>query len=582
MSESQGHSAIVALLKRLELSQYIDKFKEKDITRVVALRQLPSDEFKVIVPNDEDREKILASLNSRGQLNQRGGHSEYPNHHHDVYRSSTPPQHGGYNNHEGGGRDRERGRGRGAGRGGPGGSSNGKRGGTSNRPCRLYFSDKGCPYQNKCRYRHDELGTASGFPPSCEPVLEHELTLKECNFHSTEVTVPSQRIKFLLGVHGSRLKTINEKYGVTNDQITVSQMSEGTISFHIHGKTAESVQAAKNEICAAVGLLNEEKKKDRFFYVVNELELHTDTARLLCAYNTANKGTPYEVSENILRSIISTFRFVPHQEVRHFFINTGPGDKDKLDYLSKLVAQMDGVQAIIFCEANRVQEMSKGAFRISRCMNNVSPIFVHPGMPKAERMTALEEFKKGAPNDRGILQRLLVTTGDYAKLARKCEIPYVNFVIHFSQPKSEEFYALQSNVVGRSGTVGASILCVCPTKGGDHFKELQKTIDFTELDSDERFSETAKQLTYDTEESPLTSTDAYPPADWREAAKPAAISENEKQGGCSQPVTEERRAALQLKRVRTKRLSPPAVSQMGRGRAVSHSFTHPAQQTALV
>lgn len=529
---AETHSAIFTFLNRLQLGKYADKFKERDITRVVTLRQLSPNEFKAIVPDDEDRSKIMASMTQRGQIRGRGN-GGVQNHHQDVYRSNSPPQHGGYNYHEGG-----RGRGRGRGRGSNNYNNNGDRrynnnntntnnnnaasgeGSSHSRPCRLFFSSSGCRYGENCRYSHEAVETASGCPPSCEPLLEHHLTLNDMPPFSEEITVPAERIKFLIGIHGRKMKEINEKHKVSNDLNTTGNgpLAEGFITFKIHGSSAESVGAAKTDILGAVGLLNEEKKKDRFLYAVNELEIYVNAARYLCASNTANKGTPHHLSDRILRNIISTFRLVPPPTVKHFYINTGMGDKDKLDSLSKFVAQMNGVQAIIFCEANRVTEMSKGAARISRSMNNVAPIFVYPSMAKEERMTALEAFKEGVPNSLGIRQRLLVTTADYAKLSQKCEIPYVNFVVHFSLPKNDEFYALQSNVVGRSGTVGASILCVCPTvtKSAEKFSGLQQNIAFTELDSEESFSSTAGQLSYETVDLPMSSTEAYPPTNWRE------------------------------------------------------------------
>lgn len=385
------------------------------------------------------------------------------------------------------------------------------------RPCRHFFSKEGCKYEGKCRYRHDAAETPSGFPPTCEPVLEHEIALRECYAHTEELVVPVERVKFLVGARGRNISYIKEKYDVQLETVKTSPGNESeNVIFRLQGKTPESVQAAKNDIFAACGFLNANKMKERFNYILHELEIHTLACKSLCAANTANKGTPYEMSEKILRYIISTFRFCPPQNILHFYIETGPGDREKLDKLSKLVAQMDGVHAIIFCEANRVSAMCKGALRLSRCMNNASPIFVHPGMPKEERMRGLEEFKRGAPNDRGVIQRLLVTTSDYAKLARKTEIPYVNFVIHFSQPKSEEFYALQACVVGRHGTLGASVLCTTPSKGAEQFSDLQKTIPFVDLEDEMAFSETSANLTYDTLETPLTLPTAYPPDDCTE------------------------------------------------------------------
>lgn len=526
MSETQEHSAIYTLLKRLGLCHYADNFKQRQVSRVIALRQLSPEVFEEIVPNREDREKIMAAVSTQrgaSAKNQWGnrGNSDWAAHHEDVYQPSTAPHSGGAHSfHQEGGRGRGNYRGRGNRNDSDENDRNNRSGNGKRpyapRPCRMFFTEKGCPFGEKCRYSHEDPGAAGGVPPSCGAVMEHYQMLKDYDRFSEEITVPAHRVRYLIGVHGSKMKEINEKYKVRNEPFNISHMTEGNISFRIFGSTAESVEAAKNEIAIVAGLVKDDKMKHRFQHVVNELELNTNAARVLCAANTYNKDKSFHLSDSILRSIISTFRFLPRQQIEHFYIQTGISDKEKLEMLSRLVAQMNGVQAIIFCEAKRVQAMSAGGFRISRCMNHVKPQFVYPAMPKEERMEALEEFKKGTPNEHGILQRLLVTTSDFAKLARKSDIPFVNFVVHFSPPKSEEFYALQSNVVGRCGAVGASILCLAEGKTDEYFKELEKSIQFKPLTQSEEFGETAVRFKYDTVNEPLTPEGAIPPSNWRE------------------------------------------------------------------
>ena len=194
---------------------------------------------------------------------------------------------------------------------------------------------------------------------------------------------------------------------------------------------------------------------------------------------------------------------------------TSSSDKDKLEMVSKIVSQLSGVQAILFCDQKRVEEMCKGSQRIARHFNGVEPQFVYRQLSKEERLTALEKFKKGVANEKGVKQRLLVTNEDYAKLARKTVIPYVNLVINFSVPRTEEYYVLQSQVAGRHGTIGASFLCVSSHEE-TAFRELETNIQFERFEEEDHFRATAMELSYDTETNPLTPEDADPPADWRE------------------------------------------------------------------
>ncbi|EPY30553.1 hypothetical protein STCU_04009 [Strigomonas culicis] len=176
----------------------------------------------------------------------------------------------------------------------------------------------------------------------------------------------------------------------------------------------------------------------------------------------------------------------------------------------------------MFCQSDkRVADMVGGKERVGRFFGGVTPAFLHRGLNKEERMQLLEDFKNGKPNANGVRERLLVTSEDYAKLAQKNVMPYVNLIINFSVPRTEEFYVLQSMVAGRHGTVGASFLIVNDKQDEfaietDYLKKIERDVDFTVYTKEEDFSETAQCMTYDTVTEPLTLPTAYPPADWRE------------------------------------------------------------------
>lgn len=602
MADTGEFSAIFTLLRRINLTEYASKFKEKSISRVLTLRRLTAPEWVDLVPNEVHRNQIIEELNrgenrygnkqgdrfshgntnysnsysespQDGNENQFGGPSKWKNNRHNDYRNSTPNQHNKFqmNNGQNDGYDysnnpnntnsnytfnrQEEQRPM---RRGGGGGFNGYRQGFNynpndknnhnhhypqfsndatedddgfhkknnyshhpndqkfNRICRNFFSEEGCKYDN-CRYSHEESESGSGYPLSCERVLEHELVLHETYAHSAEVTLPSWRLKFLIGSHGRQLTEITKKYGVKADSLShIAGIDSPTISFRIYGKSEELVESARAEMTARCGLVNEGKRKKRFNYILHELELNTRACKLLCAANTCNEGTERYLSDRVLRNIISTFRFAPHQQIQHFVVRVTAGEGEKFKMLTKLVAQMDAVQAIIFCNANRVSSMCKNAPRLSRSMNGATPIFVCPEMKKEERMQGLDDFKRGVANERGAVQRLLITTDDFAKLARKVEIPYVNFVVHLSPPRSEEMYALESCVVGRHNTLGASIFFVSGDKDASQLVELQKTIDFIELGDESLFCETARNFTYEMSDKQLTRQSAYPPDNWRE------------------------------------------------------------------
>ncbi|KAG5475366.1 hypothetical protein LSCM1_03479 [Leishmania martiniquensis] len=513
-------NAVEALLARLQMGDAIPAFQAMGVDRIVTLRKMSEEALRQAVPDTEQRQALMDAIESRGHLQSRraGPPSSQPHLPRtadaDFGRGGNDDSRGGYapraDRGDRGLRGMRSGRGGGRGSGMPNGDD-------AARLCRHVFTSEGCKYGDKCRYSHDENDRRRAQElPTGVGMAQRSLERPPANFKFTiEVEIPTERIKYLLGSQGNNMKYINETCGTYNERFDHVDEKEETFTIRLLGGSEEAVSKAKEMLLLSAGVKREEEKKDRFQYAVNELDANTHAARLFAACNTKNKNTTRHLSDAIVRNVVSSFNFVRPQEVRHFYMYTSSSDKDKLEMVSKIVSQLKGVQAILFCDQKRVEEMCKGSQRIARHFNGVEPQFVFRQLSKEERMMALERFKKGVTNENGVHQRLLVTSEDYAKLARKTIIPYVNLVINFSVPRAEEFYVLQSQVSGRQGTIGASFLCVSNYEES-LFRELEKNIHFERFEDEEHFRETAVELSYDTEAHPLTPEDADPPADWRE------------------------------------------------------------------
>ncbi|KPI85158.1 hypothetical protein ABL78_5783 [Leptomonas seymouri] len=518
---SSQQNAVDALLMRLGMPEEIPTFQALGVDRIVTLRKMSEEALREAVPDDAKRQLLFESITSRGHLQARraGQPSGQP---HPPRSADAEFSRGGYEEGRGGFAPRGGRGGRGGGRGGRGGRGAGgdvQDGDSAARVCRHFYSKEGCKYGDKCRYSHDPDDHDHGQEAPLGSGMAQRTVDKPApppNYKcSVEVEIPTESIKYLLGSQGINIKYINETCGTYNERFEHVDEKNETFKLRLLGSSEEAVNKAKEMVLLSVGAKREEEKKDRFQYAVNELDANTQAARLFVACNVKNKDTPRYLSESILRNVISSFHFVRPQEVRHFYMYTSSNDKDKLEMVSKIVSQLSGVQAILFCNQKRAGEMCKGSQRIARHFNSVEPQFVYRQLSKEERMTALEKFKTGVVNENGVKQRLLVTNEDYAKLARKITIPYVNLVINFSVPYTEEYYVLQSQVAGRHGTIGASFLCVSSYEEAA-FRELEKNIHFERFEDEDHFRATAVELSYDTEANPLTPEDADPPADWRE------------------------------------------------------------------
>ncbi|CBH17098.1 zinc finger protein family member, putative [Trypanosoma equiperdum] len=515
-------SAVDSLLVRLKIPDLIPKFREMNVDRIISLRKLSEEELRTAVPDDDQRNRIIEAIKNRGSSEKR---TQAPAASINPPRSTDDGGRGGMSYPRGaprgGGPVRGRGRG-GTGSAGEGGfhgsgSNNANMFPSRQRVCN-HFLNGDCRYGDSCRYSHNKALCQEA--AESVPRRNHDATSLSEDFSETCI-IPTHRIKYLLANRADRLRSIHSKNRTHNKSFQHIDPTIEKFELVIYGADQQSVQESKKMILACIGVTREEEQKNRVQYTMNELSSNQRAAKFLAACNMKNEGTVRELSEASLRNIISFFRFEKQQDIRHFWVNTN-SEHSKLDIIANIVAQLQGVQAIMFCDQKRVVDMSKVASKITRYFNGVSPLFLHRAIPKEERMKMLQTFKDGKPNENGIRERLLVTNEDYAKLARKTIVPYVNLVINYSVPRSEEYYLLQSLVAGRSDTVGVSIVCVFPHEQS-LFQELQRNIPFEELEEEGNFKDAAVKLVYDTVDEPLTGEDADPPSNWHEQLKPKTL-----------------------------------------------------------
>ncbi|EPY25342.1 hypothetical protein AGDE_11865 [Angomonas deanei] len=426
---SEHNNPIELLLKRLNLEDYIPAFKREGIERLVVLRKISDDKLAQLIPDQERRAALKEAIKSRG-----GNKNNRPNNKGPQALGTEPMPHDNDNVRRGRGRGGHNGGGRGRGIG----------------VCR-HFTQGNCKYGDECRYRHD----------TNEEAFEEVERREEDYLFNLTVTIPTSSIKYLLGSTNHVLGSIHEECETSNKIIShVDETQQKNFDLVLLGNNESDLQKAKEKILSAAGVKKLNERKDRFEYIKDELSFHTAAVKYLVAANKLNEGNSRHLSDSILKNIITGFRFQQPPDIQHFRLIASQSDKDKEEAIGKIIAQLKGVQAVVFVDQKRVKEMSdaKGRDRMARYFNKVTPLFLHRELTKEERFTVLEEFKKGQTNDNGVKERLLVTSDDYAKLARKTIIPFVNLVVHFTVPRTEEMYLVQSNVTGRQGTVGVSLL----------------------------------------------------------------------------------------------------------------------------
>lgn len=482
-------NAVESLLTRLQLAESIPAFKNAKIEKLNQLRQMTDEALTRLIPAADEREKLHQALNRNAEAPPRMGppaiHSAPPARYADEGNDSRGRHpRGGY-------RGSMRGRGRGFGdrdRDHPEGAPNEREG---DRPMRR---GRGGPR------------TFEDHPEGPQHVPAGKDSYEE------EITVPWDSVRLLLGNKAEKLNRINIMCLTSNSRIEKPDAFRTSFTFKVRG-SKEGVQRAKAEIEKYVGITNAKNKEARFQYANHELDRNQAACRALALANVHNKGTPYELSEETLKRVIETFRFNKPPKISQFWSLSGIADKEKFETVAKVVKSFKGIQCVLFAEANRVVEMQKRA-NFTASAFGVTPQFLHREMAKEERMKALEAFKKGEVNDKGVVQRLLVTNNDYAKFARKVVIPYVNLVVHFAMPRTKEIYFLQTMCTGRHGLPGISWMFVLHGDSQQE-REWEQSLPLQQFDEKE-FEAAVSTLTYDTVAAPLTTEEADPPANWRE------------------------------------------------------------------
>lgn len=491
MPEVSTMNAVESMLTRMQLQDAIPAFQAAGIDKVVTLRSLEPEKLKALVPDDEKRAKLE-------ELIRRNERVAPPA----TIHGEQPPKYLDGNQGAAGGHRHQ---------GKPGWKKDDEpRGAPRGRACRQFFTPEGCKFGDKCKYSHDaEVYNAEGG----DNQRSHDALSRE--MHEEDVVVPWDSVKLLLGDRAKRLHQINVMCGTTNIKIQKPDDFATTYPIKFRG-SKEGIAKAKMEIEKFVGITSQHEKEARFDYANHELEHNIKAVKQVCVCNMRNKGTRNEISETLLKRLVGTFRFTAPPKITHFWTLATIHDKERFEIVKEMVASMKGVQAILFTEPKRVIEMSKRAQQTAAAFGVQNPQFVHRDLKKEDRLAAFEAFKKGEVNSNGVVQRLLVTNNDYAKLARKILIPYVNFVIHFSLPASKELYLHQAMCCGRQGTEGISLLFLTPNDASIQ-KEWSQSLPLQEYFPGGKTPITnwTNKLRYDGPES-LTSPEADPPENWRE------------------------------------------------------------------
>jgi hypothetical protein len=406
--------------------------------------------------------------------------------------------------------------------GGGGGAARGPR------VCRDFASKNACNFGDKCKFSHDlsgltgadgaaaggaggaSAGGAAGGAAGGGAVADS---------YEENVQIQSDMVKFLLKDQGSVIGAIHRRFGTSNERIKNSAFEE-FVTITVKGPK-ENVQAAIKAIEHAIGIEGQQRREARYQYAANELEYNKRAISYLLAGNFKNRGTALELSPATLLAVAQTFRFVPPPRIQHFVIYTGALDKEKNERLALLMKPFTAVQALLFAPFNRLDEMEKRASQLKAVFHDVAPVFVQREHSKVDRMRHFEAFKKGngPPTDAGAVQRLLVTTVDFAKLARKVQIPYVNLVVHYNA-SDKETYAHQAMCTGRRGRPGISLLFANQEFSKELVEGLRQDNDVTVLDASPAsiaaWNTAVAGLTYDAASQPLTEVGDYPEDNWQE------------------------------------------------------------------
>lgn len=142
-------------------------------------------------------------------------------------------------------------------------------------------------------------------------------------------------------------------------------------------------------------------------------------------------------------------------------------DKDKLHTLYRLLCQLDGAPALIFCNYRESAE------RVSDFLSDrkVDNEFFHGGMEQADRERALSKFRNGSAN-------LFIST-DLA--ARGLDIPEIKYIIHYHVPSTEEAFIHRNGRTARMNASGTAYVIVSEEEKLPDYMEQVTDIEVPEV-----------------------------------------------------------------------------------------------------
>jgi superfamily II DNA/RNA helicase len=139
-------------------------------------------------------------------------------------------------------------------------------------------------------------------------------------------------------------------------------------------------------------------------------------------------------------------------------------EKDKIDTLFRLICQIGGRSAVVFCNHRESVE------RVSTLLREkgIANVFYHGALEQPERDSALAKFRNGSSH-------ILVTT-DLA--ARGLDVPNIRYIIHYHLPATEEVYVHRNGRTARMDASGTAILLLSPEERLPEFiREPPETIE---------------------------------------------------------------------------------------------------------
>eukprot|EP01062_Namystynia_karyoxenos_P005788 TRINITY_DN1199_c5_g1_i1.p1 TRINITY_DN1199_c5_g1~~TRINITY_DN1199_c5_g1_i1.p1 ORF type:complete len:497 (+),score=235.92 TRINITY_DN1199_c5_g1_i1:133-1623(+) len=465
---SGGQSAVDALLYRLNLGQYVAQFRSRGLTNPKMLKNLAQDELEEIFPDPLHRNMFL------------GGYGEGT---------------------QGDARQDMRGKGAGAGAAGKGGRQYGGYGGGGGGGGQYggygdYGDQRGGRFE-----RDEEIPAPANLPGGDSDVVQ------------LEVSVPHYTVPFLLGQRAAKLNQINQKYGTTNSRINRPEGEEqgDEVSFCLYGKAGQ-VEQAKAAIETLAGVTKLNRTNQQFQEML--LGRTKMVTALLYALNERRnaKSSPLGLEPDTIPEHVSQFLFCnPYSHIQQFSIKVPEMARKKFDIIGKILFNLPTVQAIIFCSnSDHMEKLLKKKVQAEQ-LSGIPPekCFLNPQMKKEERVAVTAEFEKGygpldkwdvakpekkeddteAPKVDYVIKeklpggfktdknRLLITTDDYARLARKNSVPYVGLVINYDLPKTKEGYLRRIACTGRNikgkATRGVAITLMTPQDEG-RIEELKR------------------------------------------------------------------------------------------------------------